>query len=210
MSRSILDIILVLNFFHYRLHRGLFREIPFFSYHNHYFVPIQTMLILKIAFAIIWFLPVDAKTPDRSDTHYDFVIVGGGTSGLVVANRISELKDFTVVVIEAGDSVLNNANVSATTGYGLSFGTNIDWAYGTEDQVYAGGSKQIMRAGKAIGGTSTINGDFHEKVQDILQATANSRLTQGWHIRERKKRRLILGKRLETKVGIGTASFHIT
>jgi choline dehydrogenase-like flavoprotein len=116
------------------------------------------MLILKFAFAITWLLPVDAKNTGRSDTHYDFVIVGGGTSGLVVANRISEMKDVTVVVIEAGDSVLNNPNVSATTGYGLSFGTDIDWAYRTEDQLYAGGSKQIMRAGKAIGGTSTING----------------------------------------------------
>jgi choline dehydrogenase-like flavoprotein len=99
---------------------------------------------------------VDAKKQDGSPS-YDFVIVGGGTSGLVVANRLSEM-DFTVAVIEAGDSVLNNVNVSAVTGYGRAFGTQIDWAYETEDQTYAGGSKQIVRAGKAIGGTSTING----------------------------------------------------
>jgi hypothetical protein len=36
-------------------------------------------------------------------------------------------------------------------GYGQAFGTEIDWAYQTEDQTYAGGSKQIIRAGKAIG-----------------------------------------------------------
>lgn len=91
-------------------------------------------------------------------SQYDFVIVGGGTSGLVVANRLSEMREVTVVVIEAGDSVFNNFNVTSVTGYGRSFGTALDWAYQTEDQRYAGGSKQIMRAGKAIGGTSTING----------------------------------------------------
>lgn len=117
-----------------------------------------TMLFSTIGFAIIWLCAVDAKNQDGS-TSYDFVIVGGGTSGLVVANRLSEMSGFTVAVIEAGDSVLKNVNVSTVTGYGKAFGTEIDWAYQTEDQTYAGGSKQIMRAGKAIGGTSTINGN---------------------------------------------------
>lgn len=122
------------------------------------------MHLRVITFALIWLLPVDARNLDGSDSHYDFVIVGGGTSGLVVANRLSELGDVSVAVIEAGDSVLNNHNVSTTTGYGLSFGTAIDWAYQTEDQIYAGGSKQTMRAGKAIGGTSTINGIISKKI----------------------------------------------
>lgn len=119
-----------------------------------------TMLLSAIGCAITWICAVDAKNQDGSASRYDFVIVGGGTSGLVVANRLSEMEGFTVAVIEAGDSVLNNANVSAVTGYGQAFGTEIDWAYETEDQTYAGGSKQIIRAGKAIGGTSTINGNW--------------------------------------------------
>lgn len=117
------------------------------------------MLLSLIGWAIICLAAVDAKNQDGSAS-YDFVIVGGGTSGLVVANRLSEMRDFTVAVIEAGDSVLNNINVSAVAGYGRAFGTDIDWAYQTEDQTYAGGSKQTIRAGKAIGGTSTINGNL--------------------------------------------------
>lgn len=116
------------------------------------------MLVSALAFAILLLDAVEAKNQADSDSRYDFVIVGGGTSGLVVANRLSELSDVTVAVIEAGDSVLNNVNVTDVMGYGRSFGTDIDWAYQTENQTYAGGSKQTMRAGKAIGGTSTING----------------------------------------------------
>lgn len=111
------------------------------------------MIISTIAVVNIWIGAIAAKET------YDFVIVGGGTSGLVVANRISERRDFTVAVIEAGDSVLNNDNVTTVLGYGKAFGTDIDWAYQTVDQEYAGGQKQTMRAGKAIGGTSTINGE---------------------------------------------------
>lgn len=116
------------------------------------------MLASTLALATLLLGAVDAKNQDGSPSRYDFVIVGGGTSGLVVANRLSEMGDVTVAVIEAGDSVLNNRNVTSIAGYGLSFGSSIDWAYQTEDQKYAGGSKQTMRAGKAIGGTSTING----------------------------------------------------
>lgn len=91
---------------------------------------------------------------------FDFVIVGGGTAGLAVAYRLSENTYTSVAVIEAGDLVFNNKNVSDVSGYGLSFGTEIDWQYESTAQTHAGGEAQILRAGKALGGTSTINGNF--------------------------------------------------
>ena len=92
---------------------------------------------------------------------YDYIVAGGGTCGLVVANRLSELPNVSVLVIEAGASVLNNSNVTDTTLLGtLPVGTSIDWQYKTVNQTYGDNEQHTMNAGKAIGGTSTINGEL--------------------------------------------------
>ncbi|KAJ5781364.1 Glucose-methanol-choline oxidoreductase N-terminal [Penicillium paradoxum] len=139
------------------------------------------MLLSTIGFGVLWLGTVNANNQDGSPSQYDFVIVGGGTSGLVVANRLSEMRGFTVAVIEAGDSVLNNSNVSTVTGYGKAFGTDIDWTYHTEDQKHAGGSKQIIRAGKAVGGTSTINGMSYTRAQKVQIDCWEQVGNKGWN-----------------------------
>ena len=105
-------------------------------------------------------LALPAGTPEHSP-RYDYIVVGGGTSGLVVANRLSEDYGVSVAVIEAGDSELSNTNVSDVTAYGKAFGTAIDWQYESVAQEYAGNTSQVLRAGKAVGGTSTFNGNFY-------------------------------------------------
>lgn len=75
-----------------------------------------------------------------------------------MANRLSGSGDSSVLVIEAGASVLNNPAVSDPTAYGAAFGTAIDWAFKTVPQASADGKAHTLRAGKALGGTSTING----------------------------------------------------
>lgn len=98
---------------------------------------------------------VDART---HSARYDYIVVGGGTSGLVVANRLSEDFNVSVAVIEAGDIELDNTNITSTSKYGKAFGTAIDWQYESAPQVYAGNARQVLRAAKALGGTSDING----------------------------------------------------
>ncbi|KAM3074971.1 hypothetical protein ACMFMF_005656 [Clarireedia jacksonii] len=88
---------------------------------------------------------------------FDFVIIGGGTSGLVIANRLSEL-NVTVAIIEAGASVRDNTNVTRVDGFTLALNTEIDWQYASTNQTYAGGQSIQYHAGKALGGTSTLNG----------------------------------------------------
>lgn len=90
---------------------------------------------------------------------FDYIIVGAGTSGLVVANRLSEDPTVTVAVIEPGSDQRDNVNVTSTTAFGNAFGTAIDWAYSTTKQHDAGDKALPLHAGKAWGGTSTINGE---------------------------------------------------
>ncbi|KAI0835608.1 putative GMC oxidoreductase [Hypoxylon sp. FL0890] len=89
---------------------------------------------------------------------FDYVIAGAGTCGLVLANRLSEDPNVRVAVIEPGEDVRNNPNVTDVTRFLRAYGTAIDWQYTTTPQPGANNRSIPFHAGKAIGGTSTING----------------------------------------------------
>lgn len=93
-----------------------------------------------------------------NNTHFDYIVLGGGTAGLVVANRLSEDSSITVAVIEAGTYEIHNPNVTNASGLGLAKDTRVDWQYKTTPQIYAANETIIYSAGKGVGGSSLING----------------------------------------------------
>ncbi|KAI1331065.1 GMC oxidoreductase [Xylariaceae sp. FL0255] len=99
---------------------------------------------------------VSCDTTTSSD--YDYIIAGAGTAGLVLANRLSEDPSIRVAVIDPGQDVRNNINVTDPSRFGDALGTSIDWYYQSTPQPRAGNRSLALSAGKAIGGTSTING----------------------------------------------------
>lgn len=108
---------------------------------------------------------VKATTPPASN--FDYVIIGGGTCGLLLANRLSEDPSTTVAVIEPGQDVRTNPNVTDPDNFTVPFDTPIDWAYPTVPQRAGAGANNntnnnnrslTLHSGKALGGTSTING----------------------------------------------------
>lgn len=117
-------------------------------------------MLLRLDRAISSVLVLTTAAYGLTTDSFDYVIIGGGTCGLTVANRLSETPGVTVAVIEAGGDERNNPNVTSVAGFGLSYGTSIDWQYHTAPQAYANNQEIDYHAGKALGGTSTINGVF--------------------------------------------------
>ncbi|KAL1410798.1 hypothetical protein Q8F55_001740 [Vanrija albida] len=89
---------------------------------------------------------------------YDYVIVGGGLTGIVLATRLSEDANRKVLVIEAGKDEEQNPDVTEASAYQRAFGGPLDWAFTTTNQGSADGNTQTVRAGKGLGGSTLING----------------------------------------------------
>ncbi|KAI0777900.1 aryl-alcohol-oxidase from pleurotus Eryingii [Irpex lacteus] len=88
---------------------------------------------------------------------YDFVIVGGGVAGSVLANRLSEVSSVKVLLIEAGGSPDGNLAVEVPfLGTSLA-GTAIDWNYTITPQIGLAGRSFEYTRGKVLGGSSCLN-----------------------------------------------------
>jgi choline dehydrogenase len=87
---------------------------------------------------------------------YDYVIVGAGSAGCVLANRLSEKHN--VLLLEAGPRD-TNFWIHVPLGYGKLFTrTDINWAYESEPEPALNGRRIFTPRGKVLGGSSSING----------------------------------------------------
>lgn len=66
---------------------------------------------------------------------FDYIVVGGGTAGLIVAARLTENADARVLVLEAGENQLNNHMINIPAMWPAILGSDVDWAFLTEPQV---------------------------------------------------------------------------
>lgn len=95
---------------------------------------------------------------------FDYVIVGAGTSGLVLANRLSEDPRITVAVVDPGADQRSNPLVTDPAAWIHLQKTAVDWAYSSVPQAGSAGRTIDFPAGKGIGGTSLINGTLNDEI----------------------------------------------
>ena len=145
-----------------------------------------------------------------SDKRYDFVIVGGGSAGCALANRLSADPSTRVLVLEAGRPDYKwDVFIHMPAGLATPIGNRFyDWKYESEPEPYMNGRRIYHARGKVLGGSSSINGmifqrgnplDFERWGADAGHGAAGTsrtacRTSSGWRA----------ALRVPTSTGVGT------
>lgn len=92
---------------------------------------------------------------------YDYIVIGGGSAGCVMASRLSENPEVTVCLLEAGKTD-SSAFIQAPTGLAATVPQGFfSWHYQTVEQEGLGGRKGFQPRGKVMGGSSSINAQVY-------------------------------------------------
>jgi choline dehydrogenase len=104
------------------------------------------------------------KQPSET-TKFDYIIVGAGSAGCVLANRLSASGRHAVLLLEAGPKD-SNIWIHVPLGYGKLFkAKSVNWMYQTEPEPGLNGRTVFQPRGKVLGGSSSINGLLYVRGQ---------------------------------------------
>jgi choline dehydrogenase len=91
----------------------------------------------------------------------DIIIVGAGTAGCVLAERLSSSGNLRVMLIEAGGKP-SSPFVKIPAGFAKLFKSKLDWNFESEPQTAANGRRVFTPRGKMLGGSSNMNAQIHQ------------------------------------------------
>jgi choline dehydrogenase-like flavoprotein len=135
---------------------------------------------------------------------FDYVIVGAGTAGCILANRLSADADVTVCVLEAGPRDWH-PYIHIPAGFiKLFHQPGLNWLYTMEPSEWTGGRRILAPRGKALGGSSSINGHIYNRGQRLDYDGWQQRGNRNWGYADV----LPYFKRLERRIGEGDDTFR--
>jgi choline dehydrogenase len=136
---------------------------------------------------------------------FDYVVVGAGSSGCVVAARLAE-GGFSVCVLEAGPDDWN-PYIRIPAGYVKNvFSKTMTWGFVTEPGAGLGGRKIDLTQGKVVGGSSSINGMVYNRGQRADYNGWAQMGNSGWSYDDV----LPYFKKSEKRIGFGEEGYHGT
>ena len=118
------------------------------------------------------------NTIDRNQ--FDFIVVGAGSAGCVLANRLSANGEHQVLLIEAGGRD-NSINIHIPLMVvNLLKDEKYTWPFMTEKQVHLNGKEQLWARGRVLGGSSSINGNVYVRGDPAEYDSWSSLGCSGW------------------------------
>ena len=113
-------------------------------------------------------------------TEFDYIIVGAGSAGCVLANRLSASGRDSVLLLEAGGSD-RSPLIQVPSGYGLTYGDpKYNWGYHTEPDAALNGRTSYWPRGKVLGGSSSLNAMVYVRGQEADYDNWRDAGNPGW------------------------------
>ena len=110
---------------------------------------------------------------------YDFIIVGAGSAGSVLANRLTEKSQWRVLLVEAGAKSHPYSRIPASFGLLIDHPT-ANWRYSSQPEEGTANRRIPVPRGKLLGGSSSINGLVFVRGQQLDYDTWGQLGNRGW------------------------------
>jgi choline dehydrogenase len=114
---------------------------------------------------------------------HDYVIVGAGSAGCVLAGRLSEDPDVRVLLLEAGGRD-RSLNIKVPAAFAKQFHTKLDWDYATEPEPHVDGRRLYIPRGKSLGGSSSMNAMLYVRGSPLDYDAWERQGAPGWGYRD--------------------------
>jgi choline dehydrogenase len=135
---------------------------------------------------------------------FDYVIVGAGSAGCILANRLSADGKYSVCILEAGPPDWN-PYIHIPAGFIKTLtNPNVNWLYQAEPSHWTGGRTIDVPRGKTLGGSSSINGHIYNRGQRMDFDSWAQRGNRGWGYADV----LPYFRRCEQRIGSGDDTFR--